>query len=157
MNHGGRRISMAIVTFRSESVLKGGLSVENRAGKFTVLMDEPETLRGTDTGMNPVEMLLCCLGACQCIVARLFARARKIEFQDLRVELEGDLDTDGFLRGKDGVRAGLHEIRYTFHIRTDADEEKVSEFVDFVKSRCPVNDSLLGHVPVIQKEIVISR
>ena len=148
---------MAIVTFRSESVLKGGLSVENRAGKFTVLMDEPETLRGTDTGMNPVEMLLCCLGACQCIVARLFARARKIEFQDLRIEMEGDLDTDGFLRGKDGVRAGLHEIRYTFHIRTDADEEKVREFVDFVKSRCPVNDSLLGHVPVIQKEIVISR
>ena len=87
---------MAIVTFRSESVLKGGLSVENRAGKFTVLMDEPETLRGTDTGMNPVEMLLCCLGACQCIVARLFARTRKIEFQDLRIELEGDLDTDGF-------------------------------------------------------------
>jgi uncharacterized OsmC-like protein len=157
MDHGGRRISVAIVTFRSESVLKGGLSVENRAGKFTVLMDEPETLRGTDTGMNPVEMLLCCLGACQCIVARLFARARKIEFQDLRVELEGDMDTDGFLKGKDGVRAGFREIRYTFHIRTDADEEKVREFVDFVKSRCPVNDSLLGHVPVIQKQIVISR
>ena len=49
---------MAIVTFRSESVLKNGLSVENRTGKFTVLMDEPETLRGTDTGMNPVKMLL---------------------------------------------------------------------------------------------------
>ena len=38
------------VTFQSESVLKGGLSVENRAGKFTVWMDEPETLRRTDTG-----------------------------------------------------------------------------------------------------------
>ena len=71
--------------------------------------------------------------------------------------MEGDLDTDGFLRGKDGVRAGLHEIRYTFHIRTDADEEKVSEFVDFVKSRCPVNDSLLGHVPITPKGIVINR
>lgn len=148
---------MAIVTFRAESILKEGLSVQNRGGKFTVLMDEPETLRGTDTGMNPVEMLLCCLGACQCIVARLFAKAKKIDLQDLRIELEGDLDPDGFLRGKDGVRAGLHEIRYTFHIRTDADEEKVHEFVDFVKSRCPVNDSLLGHVPVTQKEIVISR
>ncbi|OPY91586.1 MAG: OsmC-like protein [Syntrophaceae bacterium PtaU1.Bin231] len=115
---------MAIVTFRSESILREGLSVENRAGKFTVLMDEPETLRGTDTGMNPVEMLLCCLGACQCIVARLFARARKIQVQDFRVELEGDLDPDGFLRVKDGFRAGLHEIRYTVHIRTDATRVK---------------------------------
>ena len=128
--------------------------MESRAGKFTVLMDEPETLRGTDTGMNPVEMLLCCLWACQCIVARLFARAKRIDVQDFRVELEGDLDTDGFLKGKDGVRAGLHEIRYSVHIRTDADEEKVGEFV---KSRCPVNDSLLGHVPIVQKGIVIEK
>ncbi len=148
---------MAFVTFRSESILKEGLSVENRAGKFTVLMDEPETLRGTDTGMNPVEMLLCCLGACQCIVARLFARARKIQVHDFRVELEGDLDPDCFLRGKDGVRAGLHEIRYTVHIRTDADEEKVQEFVEFVKRRCPVNVSLLGHVPIVQKGVGIER
>ena len=72
---------MAMVTFRSESVLKGGLSVENRAGKFTVLMDEPETLRGTDTGMNPVEMLLCCLGACQCIVARLLPGLGRSSFR----------------------------------------------------------------------------
>jgi uncharacterized OsmC-like protein len=148
---------MALVPFGSESILREGLSVENRAGKFTVLMDEPETLRGTDTGMNPVEMLLCCLGTCQCIVARLFARARKIQVQDFRVELEGDLDPDGFLRGRDGVRAGLQEIRYTVHIRTDADEEKVREFIEFVKSRCPVNDSLLGHVPIVQKGIVIER
>lgn len=148
---------MAIVTFQSESVLKGGLSVENRAGKFTVFMDEPATLRGTDTGMNPVEMLLCCLGACQCIVARLFARAKKIDLQDLRISLEGDIDTDGFLKGKDGVRAGLQEIRYTIYIRTDSEEEKIREFVDFVKTRCPVNDSLLGNVPIIPTGIVISR
>ena len=141
----------------SIALVSNWLSVENRAGKFRVLMDEPEALRGTDTGMNPVEMLLCCLGACQCIVARLFARARKVQVQEFRVELEGDLDPDGFLRGKDGVRAGLHEIRYTVHIKTDADEEKVREFVEFVKSRCPVNDSLLGHVPIVQKGIVIER
>jgi len=69
----------------------------------------------------------------------------------------GDLDSDGFLKGRDGVRAGLREIRYTFHIRTDADEEKVREFAVFVKSRCPVNDSLLGHVPITPQGIVISR
>jgi len=52
---------MGIVTYRFDSVLKGGLSVENRAGEFTVLMDEPETLRGTDTGMNT---LRCFCAAC---------------------------------------------------------------------------------------------
>ena len=121
-----------------------------------MLMDEPETLRGTDTGMTPSKCFCAAWGHASA-VARLFARARKIDFQDLRVELEGDLDTDGFLRGKDGVRAGFREIRDAFHIRTDADEEKVREFVDFMKSRCPVNDSPLGHVPITPKGIVINR
>jgi hypothetical protein len=47
---------MAVMTFKAESRLKDGLSVESTAGKFTVLMDELETLRGMDTGMK-VEML----------------------------------------------------------------------------------------------------
>ena len=43
-------------------------------------------------------------------MARLFARARKIESQDLRVELEGDLDTDGFLKGKDDIELDKAQI-----------------------------------------------
>ena len=120
-------------------------------------MEEPETLRGTNTGMNPVEMLPCSLEACQCIVARLFAKTKGIDFQDLRVELEGDLDTNGFLKRKDGVRTELREIRYTIHTRTDADEKKVREFMEFVKTRCPVNDSLPGRVPILSKGMVITR
>jgi uncharacterized OsmC-like protein len=147
---------MAIMTFKAESRLKGGLSVESTAGKFTVLMDEPETLRGTDTGMNPVEMLLCSLGAGQCIVARLYARAQKVEFEEFRVELEGDLDTDGFFRGRAGVRPGLSEIRYTMHIRTDAPREKVEHFATFIKKRCPVSDVIVNSAPIIQNDIVIA-
>jgi uncharacterized OsmC-like protein len=145
---------MAIMTFKAESRLKDGLSVESTAGKFTVLMDEPETLRGTDTGMNPVEMLLCSLGACQCIVARLFAKAQRIKFEEFRVELEGDLDTDGFLRGKDDLRPGLSEIRYTLHIKTDASREKVEDFAAFIKKRCPVSDVIVNGTTIIQKEVV---
>lgn len=145
---------MALVTFKAESRLTNGLSVESTAGKFSVLMDEPETLRGTDTGMNPVEMLLCSLGACQCITARLFAKARKIEFEDLRVELEGDLDTDGFLRGEVGVRPGLREIRYRMHIKTGAPADQVEQFATFIKGRCPVSDVFVNGTPVIQKDII---
>ncbi len=145
---------MAIMTFKAESRLKDGLSVESTAGKFTVLMDEPETLRGTDTGMNPVEMLLCSLGACQCIVARLFARAQRIEFEEFRVELEGDLDTDGFLRGRDGLRPGLSEIRYTLHIKTGTSREKVEDFAAFIKKRCPVSDVIVNGTNILQKDVV---
>ena len=37
---------VAIHTFKAESVLKSGLSVENKSGKFTIIADEPPSMRG---------------------------------------------------------------------------------------------------------------
>lgn len=47
--------------------------------------------------MNPVEALLASLGACQSIVARVYASKFEVELEDFRVDVEGDLDLDGFL------------------------------------------------------------
>lgn len=38
-----------------------------------------------------------------------------VQLDDFWVEVEGDLDTDGFMNKSD-VRRGYSEIRYTFHI-----------------------------------------
>jgi hypothetical protein len=46
-------------------------------------MDEPESLGGTDKGMNPVEGLLISLGSCLVIVVSAFAKAHKINVQDV--------------------------------------------------------------------------
>ncbi len=40
-----------------------GLQVEANARGFKITLDEPEELGGTNTGMNPVEAVLCALGA----------------------------------------------------------------------------------------------
>lgn len=146
---------MALEQFKVSSRLKEGLSVENTSGKFTVLMDESETLRGTDTGMNPIDMLLCTLGSCQCIVARMFARAQKIDLEEFWVELEGDLDPAGFLKGTDGIRPGFQEVRYTMHMKTNTSREKAEAFAAFIKSRCPVSDMLLNGVSVVQQDVII--
>jgi uncharacterized OsmC-like protein len=145
---------VAIHTFKAESVLKSGLSVENKSGKFTIIADEPPSMRGTDTGMNPVEMLLCSLGACQCITARFFARSQQIDLQDFRVELEGDLDPAGFIKGTQDVHPGFRQIRTTIYIKAKAPEEKINQFVEFVKKRCPVGDTLLQGVPIVENFVV---
>lgn len=145
---------VAVHTFKAESVLKSGLSVENKSGKFTIIADEPRSMRGTHTGMNPVEMLLCALGACQCITARFFARSQQIDLQDFRVELEGDLDPAGFLRGTQGVHPGFQQIRTTIYIKAKAPEDQINQFVEFVKKRCPVGDTLLQGVPIVENVVV---
>ena len=146
---------MAVVTFKATSKLVSGLQVDNTVRGFTMRMDEPANLGGTDTGMNPVEALLAALGSCLTIVAAAFAKTQGIDLQDFWVELEGDLDPNGFLKGAPGVRNGFQEVRVTPHIKTCSSAEDVEKFMEFVKSRCPVSDVMLNGTVIIPTEPVL--
>jgi uncharacterized OsmC-like protein len=148
--------AMSLATFKATSRSLGGMKVENQVRDFRVIMDEPVELGGTDEGMNPVEALLSALGSCQVIVANAFAKSQGIDLQDFWVELEGDLDTDGFLKGAAGVRPGFQEVRFTMHIKTSSPPEKVEAFQRFIEARCPVGDTLCGTI-VSPSRIVIEK
>ena len=146
---------MTIETFTAKSKLVEGLQVDSTVRNFTIRMDEPVNLGGTDTGMNPVEAVLAALGSCLVIVAGAFAESHGIDLEEFWIELEGDLDPDGFLRGAEGVRNGFQEVRFTPHIKTSAPEEKVKEFMAFMKSRCPVSDNLITGTRVVANDPII--
>lgn len=136
-----RDFFMANQVFKANAHLKEKVLVETTARQHRVLVDEPAALGGNDSSMTPVELLLSSLGACQSIVARTYADQFGIQLKDFQVELEGDLDTDGFLNKSD-VRPGFSHIRSTYHIDTDASEEKVAEFIQFLEAHCPVGDTI---------------
>ena len=140
-------IVMAKVTFKAKTEWKGGMVAEGTARGFKVTVDEPKDLGGTDTAMNPVEMLLCSLGGCMAIVASAFAPMCGVELKGFSVDLEGDLDPDGFLGRNPNVRKGFSEIRYKMHIVSDSPEENVKKLYELIQERCPVKDTLKG-VPV---------
>src|SRR5271157_5158255 len=101
--------TMGIHTVKSESTLKEGMVVENRTRNFTIIADEPTALGGTDTGANPAEMLLCSLGACQCMTAKFFAKAQGIKLKEISISLEGDINAEGLVKGTPGIRPGFRE------------------------------------------------
>lgn len=146
--------SMPISTFKATTSLQPGLVVHAKSRQFEVTVDEPPELGGTDTGMNPVEMILCALGACQAIVARVYAPQFNLELEEFVMELEGDLDIDGFL-GKSDVRCGFSEVRYNVHVKCAAPEDKVREFVDFISKRCPVGDTVGNAVPLVLNKVIV--
>lgn len=142
-------------TFKAVAKKTGnGLQVETTARNFKLVIDEPEEMGGTDTGMNPVEAVLCALGSCQTIVAYAFAEAKGINLEGFHVELEGDLDPDGFMGLNDSVRNGYQEIRYSMHFKADNSQEELEEFAKFIESRCPVGDCLENGVPLKLDKVV---
>jgi uncharacterized OsmC-like protein len=143
-----------LTTFKAQvKSLPEGLQVEADVRGFKILMDEPKELGGTDQGMNPVEALLCALGGCQVIVAKAFAASQNFTFDDVYVELEGDLDPDGFM-GLADVRNGFQQIRYTMHFKTNESQEKCEAFMKFIESKCPVGDCLCNSVQFAGSRVV---
>lgn len=146
----------AVQTFKATAQLQNGVQVKTASRQFELIIDEPKSLGGTDTGMNPVEALLASLGACQAIVARVYAPKFNVELEDFRVEVEGDIDLDGFFNRSD-VRPGYSDIRYTFYVKTSSPREKVEEFVHFLESKCPVGDTIANPVNLKLDRIVIEN
>src|SRR5699024_2979541 len=117
---------MANTTFISEVKWSGEgvLSVANVNGK-EVIIDEPKELGGTDKGANPVEYVLSALGGCINVLVVTFAQKFEVEVNGLDVQLEGDLDPDGFLGINPDVRQGYQEVRYKVNIDSPS-QKKIS-------------------------------
>ena len=100
-----------LATFSAELLRQvEGLRSETKIRQFSLTVDEPTTLGGTDTGPNPVELVLASLATCQEITYRAYATALGIPLESVSVKLEGSLDLRGFFAAvKDGVRAGFNE------------------------------------------------
>jgi len=134
--------------FAADSRQVAGLRSEAKIRQFSVTVDEPTSLGGTDTGPNPVELVLAALATCQEITYRAYATALGIPLDSVSVELEGALDLRGFFAVKDDVRAGFNDVRGTVHLKSSASAAELAKLKDVVDAHCPVLDILRAPVPV---------
>ncbi|NOY57007.1 MAG: OsmC family protein [Actinobacteria bacterium] len=125
-----------------------GFRTTTRIGNFAPFAtDEPETLGGTNTAPNPVEQLLGALGSCLAIGYAANASVAGIRIDDLRIDIEGELNLEVFLGLRPG-NAGYETLRATVHITTDADDATVAELHNKVVSTSPVGHTLSRAVPL---------
>lgn len=125
---------------------------------FRIDADEPPLLLGEDKGANPVEYVLTALSACLTTSLIYHAAAQGIELDEVRSEIEGDLDLRGFLGISDQVRNGYENIRVTFRIKADVPQEKLDELVRLAQKRSPVFDIITNPVPVsVTAERIVER
>ena len=138
----------AVATFAVSSQGLDGLHRRVSIRDFSVEVDEPPILGGTDRAANPVEYALAALATCQEITYRLHAAALGIPLKDVRVELKGDLDLRGFFAVDEGVRPGFQEIRGTVHFDSTATPEELQRLKEVVDAHCPVLDLFRNATPV---------
>ena len=136
-------------TFKAQTRLLEGVTTAARIRQFDLTIDEPVHLGGSDSGPNPVEVVLAALGTCQEIVYGVYAAALGIPLDRVEIDVEGDLDPRGFF-GVADVAPGFSAVRYNVRIQSPADVETIQELVATVDRHCPVLDILQRPVPVAE-------
>lgn len=121
----------------------GGLQLKCSARGFEFIIDEPENVGGTNEAMNPLEALLCSLGACKMMVVRFFYQAKQINLKSMRVEILGEIDSDR-LKGKPNVKIGFSKIITNYYIDADNTDEEIKDLVAFIETTCLVKDTIVN-------------
>ena len=132
------------VKARSESAARTVVSARG----FTLVVDEPPELGGTDHGANPVEYVLAALAGCLNVVGHLVARELGFAIRSLEIDISGTLNPERLLNQSTDDRAGYKQIAATLRVDSDADEATLVQWLRIVESRCPVSDNLARATPV---------
>ena len=134
-----KREMKVLITGESENPTKINLT----AGKFTMIIDEPKSMGGTDEGPSPIQVLLMSLAGCLNVTGHEIARQKGLTLNGMKVKIEGVMNPCTFLGCSFEERAGFQNIMVTVHAdMPDANEEEKEVWLKETESRCPVTDNI---------------
>lgn len=111
-----------------------------RAGRHTLIADEPVALGGADAGPAPFDYLLAALGACTSMTLRMYAEMKKLPLTGIRVELTHEkIEVEG-----QGKQDRIERI-----IRLDGDltPEQRTRLLE-IANKCPVHRTLRSDIRI---------
>lgn len=119
-----------------------------RSQSFLLHADEHPILLGRDEGPNAGEYLLHALAACVTSTMVFHAAAKGIAIEAVESKIEGEANLQGFLGTDKSVRNGFQNIRMSFDIRADLNDEELQELAELGPKFSPVFDSLTNGVSI---------
>jgi uncharacterized OsmC-like protein len=143
----GDEPARAVVHLRAEARMGGGTRVELRAGAFEFGADEPNSVGGTGTAPNPVQLALSALGSCQAITYRYWAEELGLRLDGVTITVEADFDTGAFF-GFPGSTGVPSPQAVRTEITLEGPEASYDKLIAAVDEHCPLLDLFTRAVPV---------
>ena len=128
-----------IVRGKSENATKINLT----SGKFSMIIDEPPTLGGTDDGPSPVQVLLMSLAGCLNVTGHEVAKQKGLNLHGMEIKIEGVMNPCAFIGCSFEERAGFQNIQVTVEADMEgATQEEIDAWLEETENRCPVTDNV---------------
>jgi uncharacterized OsmC-like protein len=107
------------------------------ARDFTLTIDEPEELGGTNMGPNPQEVLLAAVNSCIMATFVEFCSVAGIILEKVEISSTGTLDVRGMLKLDEAVQAGYQDLCWTLKVKGNATPEQFQQMYDATISSSP--------------------
>ena len=121
---------------------KGGWLCEVDAGEFRLVVDEPESVGGSNLGPQPTELLLASISSCFTLALAYAANKRSLELSAITVDVTGTYDGPSFSSIKIVANVGCPE-------------SELSRLLQIAERVCYVTNTLRGGVELILDGIAI--
>jgi uncharacterized OsmC-like protein len=105
--------------------------------RFTIDIDEPNQLGGSNRFANPQEYLLAALNACMTVGYVAQCALRGIALEKLEIETDGEIDLRGFLGIDPAVTPGYEKLRTVVRIKGSGTPEEFAEIHRAVLATSP--------------------
>jgi uncharacterized OsmC-like protein len=112
----------------------GGEQVPRR---FSIDIDEPCELGGTNRFANPQEHLIAALNACMIVGYAAQCAVRGITLESLEIETDGEIDLRGFLGVDPTVPQGYESLNYVVRIKGSGTNEEFADIHEAVMATSP--------------------
>jgi uncharacterized OsmC-like protein len=123
---------------RSRAEVEGfGIGGNEVPRRFTIDIDEPCELGGSNRFANPQEHLIAALNACMMVGYVAQCAVRGITLERLAIETEGEIDLRGFLGIDPAVKRGYDSLRYNVRIKGSGTKEQFAEIHEAVMATSP--------------------
>ena len=132
----------ALVTLSTAGTLDEGISCSVQTGRALATAGLHPASGGDGSLLCSGDMLLEALVACAGVTMRAVATSLGIEIRAGRVLAEGDLDFRGTLGVDRDAPVGFEEIRLSFELDSDADDEQLATLLKLTERYCVVLQSL---------------
>ena len=129
-----------------------GFTTEVVAGSHQMLADEPPSVGGNDQGPTPYGYLLSALGACTAMTMRMYADFKKIELEEIEVQLTHDKIHKEDCGNSESSKGKIDQIKRKIKIKGDITPEQRKRLVE-IADRCPVHKTLEGKPEILTEEI----
>jgi uncharacterized OsmC-like protein len=132
----------ALVTLQAHGTLDDGVSCSVQTGRTLARAGLHPATGGDGSLLCSGDMLLEALVACAGVTLRAVATSLGIELRSGDVSAEGDLDFRGTLGIDRMAEVGFNDIRLSFALDTDADEEQLATLQRLTERYCVVYQTL---------------